>query len=210
MVANSLCHLYNKSPWVRQVLYRAIMLRSRFPICHAWETRAEPPSVGSEPAYHLDPQFADLLAQGIAVQSQQLGGADLVPAGCGQGDGYERALDLADDTVVEPRRGQPFAIFREMLGQIAFDHGGERRLVVLGGRHGSLQLDQFGGHRVLMDRLVGIEHNKPPDEVLQLADIAGPGMALQPFDRGGFEALLLQTVRFRLAQEVAHEIRDVL
>src|SRR5215470_11672986 len=59
-----------------------------------------PLSAGSE---HLNLQVADLLAQSIAVDPQQVSGADLVAPGCRQGHGQQRMLNLPQDTVVEPR-----------------------------------------------------------------------------------------------------------
>src|ERR1700729_4168444 len=52
----------------------------------------------------LNVEVADLLAQGVAVEAEQVGGADLVATGRGQRRGQERHLDLLEDAVIEPRR----------------------------------------------------------------------------------------------------------
>src|SRR3712207_4192468 len=54
-----------------------------------------------DPAHDLDVEFAQLLAQRVAVEPEQLGRPDLVAARRRQGKLQERPLDLAQDPVVE-------------------------------------------------------------------------------------------------------------
>src|SRR6266851_8829054 len=55
-------------------------------------------------AEHLDVEVADLLAQGVAVETEQIGGADLVAAGRRERHREERMLDLAQHPVIEAGR----------------------------------------------------------------------------------------------------------
>src|SRR5437016_3568182 len=60
------------------------------------EVRGNRPKRGSPAAAeHLNVEIADLLAQGVAVDAEQVGGADLVAAGGGERHREERMLDLA-------------------------------------------------------------------------------------------------------------------
>src|SRR5580700_56190 len=57
-------------------------------------------------AIDLDFQVADLLAQRIAIDAKEIGGADLVAAGCRQCRRQQRPFDLAKDAVIKARRRQ--------------------------------------------------------------------------------------------------------
>src|SRR5262245_44847447 len=51
-------------------------------------------------AEHLDVEVADLFAQGIAIEAQQGGGADLVAAGGRQGRHQQRALKMLEHAII--------------------------------------------------------------------------------------------------------------
>ena len=60
-------------------------------------------------------------AQRVAVQAQQLGGADLIAARGRQRGRQQRQLDLADDAVIETGRRQVLAEAGEVAGEVALD-----------------------------------------------------------------------------------------
>ena len=51
----------------------------------------------------LDVEVADLLAQGVSVQTEQFGGLDLIATGGSQRRPDQRFLDIAQDPVIQPR-----------------------------------------------------------------------------------------------------------
>src|SRR5690349_7300658 len=51
-------------------------------------------TISPAPARRLQLQFLQLLAERVAVETEQIGGADLVAARCLHGNGQQRALDL--------------------------------------------------------------------------------------------------------------------
>src|ERR1700687_113810 len=53
---------------------------------------------------NLNVQIANLLPQRVAVETQQVSGADLIAAGRRQRRREQRHLDLLEDAVIEPRR----------------------------------------------------------------------------------------------------------
>src|SRR5262245_57291253 len=66
-----------------------------------------PSCIGSTAgADHLDVEIADLLAQGVAIDTQEVGGADLVSARCRQRGRQQRLFNLAQNAVIEPGRRQ--------------------------------------------------------------------------------------------------------
>ena len=71
--------------------------------------RAESAGGSAAAAEHLDVEVADLLAQGVAVEAEQLGGPDLVAARGRQRRGHQRLLDLPQDAVIEAGRRQVVA-----------------------------------------------------------------------------------------------------
>src|SRR5689334_24442485 len=70
----------------------------------------------------LDVEVADLLAQGIAVEAEQVGGANLVAAGGGERGRKQRDLDLLEDAVIEAGRRHAVRETREVRGEIGL-HG---------------------------------------------------------------------------------------
>src|SRR5882672_5456197 len=58
-------------------------------------------SISPAAAEHLDVEIADLLAQRIAVDPEQVGGADLVAAGGRERHREQRMLDLPQNAVIE-------------------------------------------------------------------------------------------------------------
>ena len=59
-------------------------------------------------------------------------------------------------------------------------------------------------------RLARMQHREPADQVLQFAHIAGPAIAPQHIERFGVQALGRQALVLGLAQEVAHQVGNVL
>src|SRR5689334_11649978 len=82
-------------------------------------------SPASAAAENLDVQVADFLAQGIAVDAQQVRGADLVAAGGGQGRGQQWMFDLTQDPVIETGGRQAVFKARKIIGQVSFNRGAE-------------------------------------------------------------------------------------
>ena len=102
------------------------------------------------------------------------------------------------------RAGQRFAVGRSVrvLAGRAATIGGAG----LSERQGvEFRLDDRAG-----DGLLRVERRQPPDEVFQLAHVAGPAVALQPLHRVGIEGLPRQTLAFHQHEEVADQIRHVL
>src|SRR5437016_3431267 len=66
------------------------------------DLKAEIPSAAA--AVDLNIEVADLLPQRVAVQAEQIGGADLIATGCRKRGGQQRHLDFLEDAVVEARR----------------------------------------------------------------------------------------------------------
>src|SRR5262245_23358814 len=71
-------------------------------------------------ADHLNVEVADLLAQGVAVDPEQVGGADLVAARRRECGREQWLLHLAQDAVIEPGRRQAIAEAREIAREVAF------------------------------------------------------------------------------------------
>src|SRR3954462_6425634 len=72
--------------------------------------RAPLPGGSARAADDLEVEVTDLLAQGIAIDAEELRRPDLVAAGGGQGGADQRRLDLPQDPVIEPGRRQHVAI----------------------------------------------------------------------------------------------------
>src|SRR6478672_4518539 len=93
----------------------------------------------------LDVEVADLLAQGVAVDAQEIGGADLVAARRGQRGGEERPFHLAQDAVVETGRRQVVVEFGKIVRQVALDRARQVLLAALAfARRDQRRLRQFG------------------------------------------------------------------
>src|SRR4029453_12183669 len=75
-------------------------------------------SAGAE---YLDVEVADLLAERVAVDAQQIGGADLVATGRSEGCGEQRHLDLAQDAMIEARWRQAVREAGKVGRQIKLD-----------------------------------------------------------------------------------------
>ncbi len=162
-------------------------------------------------AEHLDVEVADLLAQSVSVDPQQVGGADLVPARSGQRHRQERMFDLAQHPVIEPGRRQLVAEAGEIGGEMALDRGREsllraRLLVVRDqGRLRELGIDHRG-----RDGLLRIKRGEAAGEVFELAHVAGPAMALEPVERPLVELLGRQPFALHQGEEVPDQIGHVL
>src|SRR5690348_3608730 len=76
-------------------------------------------------AVDLDIEVADFLAQGVAIDAEQVGRAYLVAAGSGERGGQQRVFDLAQDAVIEPGRRHPILEAGEIAGEVPFDRGAE-------------------------------------------------------------------------------------
>ena len=77
--------------------------------------------LGLRRAEHANIQRPNAGAQRVAVEAQELGGADLVAPCRGQRRRQQRQLDLPDDAVVETGRRQILAEACEVSGKVAFD-----------------------------------------------------------------------------------------
>src|ERR1700736_1322946 len=73
----------------------------------------------------LNVQIADFLPQRVAVEAEQIGGADLIAARRRQRCGEQRDLDFLEDAVVEARRRDAVRKAREVRGQIGLDRAAE-------------------------------------------------------------------------------------
>src|SRR6266508_4742956 len=141
-------------------------------------------------AEYLDVEIADFLAQGIAVDPQQVGRPDLVPTGGCERYQQERVLDFAQYPVVEPGRRQFLAETREIGRQMPLDRGREALLglrPVIVGNHGWLR--ELGIDHRGRDRLLRVERGEPAGEVFELAHIARPAVPLKPVERRLIELL---------------------
>src|ERR1700742_2437525 len=85
------------------------------------QTRSNPGSASNPGANDLDVQIPDLLAQRVAIDAEQVGGANLIPAGCGECCRQERVFHLAQNAMVKPGRRQVIVKAREVTRQVAFD-----------------------------------------------------------------------------------------
>src|SRR5260221_224711 len=74
-------------------------------------------------AEDLNVEIADFLTQRVAIDPEQICGADLVPASGRKRHRQERMLDLPEHPVVEARRRQSVAEAREIRAQMPLDGG---------------------------------------------------------------------------------------
>src|SRR5580700_824672 len=77
--------------------------------------------LGSAGAINLDFQVADFLAERVAIDAEQIGGTDLVAAGCRQRRRQQRAFNLTKDAVIEARRRQAVVKTGKILREEALD-----------------------------------------------------------------------------------------
>src|SRR4051812_29288915 len=68
-----------------------------------------PPRGSARTANDLEVEVADLLAQGVPIDAEELRRPDLVAAGGGKRGADQRRLDLPQDPVIEPGRRQHVA-----------------------------------------------------------------------------------------------------
>src|SRR5829696_351126 len=87
-----------------------------------------PASADLRRTYHGDVEVLDLLAQRIAIEPQEAGRTQLIPACCPKSQGQERTLDLGNDTIVHAVRRQPIAVDGEQCLQMAIDGVGQRHV----------------------------------------------------------------------------------
>src|SRR3989337_170945 len=76
---------------------------------------------GSRRPDHFEAQIADLLAQCVAVEAQEIGGADLVTPGRSERRGDQWRFDLAQHPGVEPGGRELLAEAHEIVGEKALD-----------------------------------------------------------------------------------------
>src|SRR6266851_10119599 len=148
-----------------------------------------PASANLRRAYHGDVEVLYLLAQRIAIEPQETGSAQLIPACCPKSQGQERALDLGNDTIVHAVRRQALAMGDKKCLQVAVDGVGQGNVAAgdiadLGPLlDGGNRVGQLGLDRLDADHLFRIERRQPAHEVDQLADVARPAVLLQPRHR---------------------------
>src|SRR5262245_40460700 len=80
-----------------------------------------PASADLRRTYHGDVEVLDLLAQRIAIEPQEAGRAQLIPARRPEGQGEERTFDLGNDTIVHAVGRQAVAVGAEQCLQMAVD-----------------------------------------------------------------------------------------
>src|SRR5580693_8555598 len=91
-----------------------------------WNVRARARRDGgfsAAAAKNLDVEIADLLAQGVAVDAEKVGGPNLVAARGRQRHRQQRMLDLAQHPVIEAGRRQGVAEAREIRREVPLDRG---------------------------------------------------------------------------------------
>ena len=120
----------------------------------------------------------DLLAQGVAVETQQVRRLDLVAAAGIEGHGDQRRFHTVEDTLIEARRGQVGLMFAQQLCDVAFDRGRDIDRPA-GGVHRRMIGDvEFALHDLERNVFVRVKRGQPPHQVFELADVARPGVVL--------------------------------
>src|SRR5579864_2369357 len=178
-------------------------------LCALWY-RIGTPVLASRPI-NLNLQVADLLAQRIAIDAEQVGGADLIAAGGGQGSREQRAFDLAQNAVVQAGRRQTIVKAGEIARQIAFDGAREIVFGAAGiGRSDQRRLREFGVDHRGGDGLLRIKRSEAARQVSQLAHIARPTMTLEPIERGLIDLFERQALARDQREEMADQVGNVL
>src|SRR6516165_6544598 len=155
-------------------------------------------------------QFADLLAQGVAIETEQMGGPDLITAGGAEGLDNQWPLNLAKHPIVEPsRRHAPL-----VGGEVVFDMTFDRAREPLRARHferivSHRRVGEFRLDHVDADDLLRIERREPPNQILQLADVPRPAIGTQPLHRSFVEPFDRQAFAYRQRPEMLDERWDV-
>ena len=150
-------------------------------------------------------QIADLLAKGIAIDPQDMGCLDLIPAGDFQGQTDQRPLHLTQDTVIDARRRQGIAVAGKILPQMTFDAG--RQPLAFDGADGIENRRaprQLGLDDVDTDDFLGIQSPQATDQIFEFANIARPAMSFQAVHCLGVDAFRGQPFGSGLGQEVTH------
>src|SRR4029077_10759016 len=143
-----------------------------------------PASANLRRAYHGDVEVLYLLAQRIAIEPQETGSAQLIPARGAQRQGQQRALDLGNDTIVHAVGRQALAMGDKKRLQVPVDGVGQRDVAAGGiARLGSLldggnRVGQLGLDGLDADHFLRIERRQAAHQVDQLADVARPAMLL--------------------------------
>src|SRR5689334_910256 len=136
-------------------------------------------------AKYLNIEIADFLPQGVAIDPQQVGGADLIASCCRQSRRQQRMLHLPQDAMVEPGRRQTVVKLREIGSEMPFDRAAEaffaRPLFATDRKRGVCQLsvDHRRGNHFLR-----IERRQAAGQILEFTHIARPAMPLETIDRG--------------------------
>src|SRR5262245_34734832 len=84
-----------------------------------------PASADLRRAHHGNVEVLYLLAQRVAIEPQESGGAQLIPARRPQGERQERPLHLRNDTIVQPVGWQAIAVGGEQRLQMPIDAVGQ-------------------------------------------------------------------------------------
>src|SRR3546814_114717 len=75
---------------------------------------------------HGDVEVLDLFAQRVAIEPQEAGRAQLIPARCPKGQRQKRPLNLGNDTIVHAIRRQPVAMGSEERLEVPVHGIGQR------------------------------------------------------------------------------------
>src|SRR5690606_406616 len=138
----------------------------------AWTASLEAPD-------NLDMKVPDLLAQRIAVEPQELGGAKLVALGRQKGEFDQRPFDFAQNAVIEPSGRQGVVVRIEIIAQVPF-HRLAQRLVGRGARARGdlidLRLGKLGADFLYAQGFLGIKRAQAPDQILKLAHVSRPAV----------------------------------
>ena len=127
----------------------------------------------------------------LRLTPEQLRGLDLVAAGRGERRADQRIFDLPEDAVIEAGRRQALAEALEIgrRGAARPSRRASRRSSPSPRESAIGRLVELALDDVLGDRLLRVERGEPADQVLELADVAGPAVALQPLDRRRLDLL---------------------
>src|SRR4030095_11590291 len=125
----------------------------------------------------LDPVLDELLAERVAVDTEDLRGPNLSPPGLPEHRAEQRLLDQADHQVVEIGAGV-LAETAHALRELALDDLLERRV----DGHRGRRRDRADRQVLGQDDAAGGHHHRALDHVLQLAHVARPIVADQPIE----------------------------
>src|SRR6056297_1366239 len=166
-------------------------------------------------ADHRQIKVANLLAQCVAIEAKQLCRANLVPARGGQRRADQRPLHVTQNATIQPRRRQTVAELTEIGIEMALHRARERLRLTrcfADGRHAGL--DRFDVELAINDRrgdrVLRIKCSKSPHQVLKLAHIARPAIALEPIHRLCVDLLAGEPLFLDQREEMPHQIRNIL